>query len=467
MSRSIAIIGAGLTGLMCAIHLAQRGFIITVYERRSHQDICGPRYKILGVPGRSMSMDISARGIHALKNINVLDFVVGESVPMKYKIFHDAIGNQSAIPYGQYDDEQILTVSRTHLYQTLLTECQRHDNIDIQFGQRLLHIDFEDRSATIINENSRRLQQIEPEIIIGADGANSLVRELIQNCGGLPFLISYFPMSYKELTIPSDLATGFQINAMHIWPRNGMMLVAQPNLDHSFTCALLMHETGKPLSFAQIDSSKKIRALFDAHFFDASERMPTLESEYLVNPIGKLKIINGLNWSYSNFALLIGDAAHGMVPFFGQGVNCCFEDCTFLADRLDESHNDWYTVFHQMRDVRVPDANAINAMSYDNYPELFPNTDLFRLQLIKEIEAMLSANYRGIYRTYHNLVCFERVPYSFAQKVKTIQIPMLERLSSNIANIQELDRRMVKKELHDYQRHLAKLVKSGSMHENQ
>lgn len=464
MSNFVAIIGAGLTGLMAALYLAQRNFNVIIFEKRSHSEITAQKYKLLGQPGRSMSMDISARGIRALQDTHVFDHILSNSVPMAYKITHDLLGRQSALPYGQFAHEQILTVSRTYLFQTLLTKCRTFPNVTIKFDHSLRNIDFDRRSLCVGNGKTNQEEIFWPEIIIGADGINSKVRALVSDQRSAAFSFSRFPMSYKELTIPAKSAKDFPINAMHLWPRNGAMLVAQPNRDLSFTCALLMFETAKLLSFDTIDSAIKIRGLFNELFLDASERMPQLESEYATNPVAQLKIVTGSSWTHADLTLLIGDAAHGMVPFFGQGVNCCFEDCTFLAECSDRFAGNWSKILASFDSVRVREANAINAMSYDNYPELLSYNNMERITLIREVEAMLSARYKPFYRTYHNLVCFDRVPYTLAQQIKAIQSKLLNRLCQDIVAIEQLDSLALERELRDYKKDLA--LAMGSVHES-
>lgn len=459
--KPIVVIGAGLTGLMCSLHLAQRGHKVMVVEQRDHRDIVGPKYQVMGKPGRSMSMDLSARGIYALKRVFVFEEILAGAVPMVSRIIHDTDGAPHVIPYGQGTEESILTVSRTHLYQVLLAKCSSNDRIDIWFGRRLDSIDFDRKTLRLIDVKNNVAAPLEASFVIGTDGINSSTRELAEAHFGVHFTGGFFPMDYKELTIDRDLATGLYLNAMHMWPRPDLMLVAQPNLDGSFTCALMMRGKGPDLSFERINTREMIRKLFDDHFPDISKRMPHLEQEFLNNPIGRLKVIAGSKWGFGDLVLLLGDASHGMVPFFGQGVNCCFEDCTFLDEMLLKAHGDWPAVIRVFNDNRVIEANAINAMSYENYPELFPGADLKKVTLRREVESLLSSRYGKTYRTYHNLVCFERIPYSLAQRVKLIQMDLLEKLCHEVDSLEQLSIDMVEQELHQYQHSYWQLM-SGS-----
>lgn len=454
MKENITIVGAGLTGLMCALTLEQRGYQIDVYERRMPNEICARDYEILGKKSRSLSMDLSARGIHALKSVNAYENIVPKSIPMIHRIIHDEHGKETLLPYGQYNNEYILTVSRMHLYQTLTTRCETSANINIHFGQSFESLNPKNRSVCFINANGTKIER-RTKVIIGADGVNSSVRTFITAKYGKQFSISRFPMSYKELKIPLENASGLRVTAMHLWPRKGLMLIAQPNHDLSFTCALLMPRTGSAIAFSEYKSPAKIRQLFDENFPDISQQMASLECDFIDNPIGDLKIVSGKSWILDDFALLLGDAAHSMVPFFGQGVNCSFEDCTFLAECLDRTDNNWFEIFRRFEEERVAEAHAINIMSYENYPELFANNDLQHVQLIREIEALLSAQFRDQYRSYHNLVCFERVPYTRAQRVRTLQLLLLHKLSQNITRVEDINAEELHKAMAEYRAQLA------------
>lgn len=433
MNGEVAIVGGGLTGLMCALHLAQRGVVVSVYEKKELGDI----EAINGKPGRALTLDLSARGLYALQNVGLLDEVIAQSIPMKCRVIHDEAGDTTELPYGQYAHEEILTCARHRLFQILLQKCRSFPNISINFNHVFVDISIKARSVTMRN-NARVNLTVHPQVIIGADGMYSSVRKTVEEETKTPFSVVDFPMSYKEISIDKNFSKGLLANAMHTWPRAGMMLVAQPNLDGSYTCALLMAKDGEGNTFSTINSSEKARALFEKYFSDASVRMPKLEQEFALNPVGNLRIVTGTRWTVDDFVLLIGDAAHGMVPFFGQGVNCSFEDCTFLMEKWEKSDGNWGKILRAFDNSRIENANAIATMSYENYPELFPNSDVQRMRLMKQIDAVISNNFRGVYRSFHNLVCFERIPYRLAQKVKEIQMKMLENLSRDISHISEI-----------------------------
>ncbi len=454
MASNVSIIGAGLSGLMCAIKLARRGFVVEVFEKRSHQEICLPKYNLNGKIGRSMSIDISARGIFALKEIGIYDSVFAKSVPMANKIFHLEDKRLLTIPYGRDASERILSTSRTHLYQVLYKACQSYPNISINFGYILQNVDVNLRLLNFIVPAEHRESQIGTDILIGADGINSKVREFLEIETSAPFKKSYFSHSYKELTIPKNKLSTLDNQTMHLWPRNEFMLVAQPNFDCSFTCALIMKNDNSIHSFRHLENSSTISEFFHTNFSDVAAFMPQLADEYRDNPIGALTIISGTRWTAGDFILVLGDAAHGMVPFFGQGVNCSFEDCTTLAQLLDQNSNNWPLTMKMFNAIRVPDANAISAMSTINYPELLEEPDLEKIILEKQIELILSREFSP-YRSYHNLVCFDRIPYATIEKVRNLQKKLLSQLAKNGLKIDNVDRAEIVSALDIYNEQLA------------
>ncbi len=455
MTIKVAIIGAGLSGLMCAINLARRGFVVDVFEKRTHEEICAPNYNLNGKRGRSMPMDISARGIYALKEINIFERISAQSVPMINKIFHLEDGNLLTIPYGRDDSETILTISRTHLYQTLFKASQNYKNISVNFGHILQDVDVDLRLLKFIVPSKKNNSVISTDILIGADGINSKVREILEKQNALPFKKTHFSHAYKELTIPENPSLKLDLSAMHLWPRNQFILLAQPNFDRSFACALIMKNDSSEASFNHIESQGDVQDFFNKHFVDIAAFMPNLAIEYKENPIGLLNIISGTRWVANDFILILGDAAHGMVPFFGQGINCSFEDCTTLAQLLDQFENNWPLAMRVFNDIRVPDANAISAMSSINYPELLEKPDLEKIILEKQVELMLSREFSQIYRTYHNLVCFDRIPYAAIEKIRNLQTKLISQLAIKRPKMGKLERSDVLAALNDYNSQLA------------
>ncbi len=447
----IAIIGAGLSGLMCAINMARRNYEVHVFEKRTNQDILQPRYNLNGKIGRSMSMDLSERGLHALKKVGLLEKVSKHAVPMMKKIFHMENGMLVSIPYGRKAEEHILTISRTHLYQLLLAECSRYAGIKIHFAHELIDIDITSKKLHFTTCDNKE-HYFFADIVIGSDGTNSKVREYIELINSKKFYKSLFSHSYKELSLPAG--TPFEIEAMHIWPREEFMLVAQPNFDNSFTAALILKNDNSLHSFNSLKHHKTVKEFFARYFADALKYMPNLNDEFKKNPVGTLTVITGATWTAADFMLVIGDAAHSMVPFFGQGVNCCFEDCTVLDEILTAQSDNWSQTLKIFNDMRVADANAISAMSSTNYPELLEKPDIDMIMREKEIELFLCKNFAEIYRSYHNLVCFDRMPYTKIAKVRSLQKKLLAHLSHRHESSKELNARELIDALHHYEREI-------------
>ena len=456
MQAEIAIIGAGISGLACALHLARRGLKISIWEHRNSQELYNRDFVSSLSSGRAMSMDISARGIHALKQIEIFHDIEKNGVRMTHKIFHDRNGELTSIPYGPGDKYYILSVSRNYLFSILLKNARKLKNIQINFGCKFEHIDFL-KSEIKLRNHENQIIIAKPEIIIGADGINSSTRAAFEKYAGLNFSSTPMPQSYKELSIPKELGCALEHKATHLWSRNEVMLVAQPNIDKSFTCALLMPRAGSSISFEAINNNKLLEDLFHKYFNDVRALMPDLQHEYTNNKIGPLRILQGNTWTCEGKFVLIGDAAHGMVPFFGQGVNCCFEDCTVLDQCLDEANNHWPTALSLFDQRRVINGNAISSMSFNNYPELLEREVLERVLLKKQIETQIIQNYSHQYISYHNLVCFHRVPYVYALACKKLQEPMLDRLAGNIEHIDQLDWARVEQEVASYQKQLSTL----------
>jgi kynurenine 3-monooxygenase len=452
----VVVIGAGLSGLSAALFLAQRGFSVSLYEGRSQEEI--ERYDLVegSGSGRSMSMDLSARGIYALKQVEVFNEAVTNAVPMRNKIFHGIDGALTYIPYGRGDKEHVLTVSRNHLYQCLLSAAQSKENIKVLFKQMMIDLNFDDLTVFFKDRNTNNSYTINPQIVIGADGSNSKVRSCFEKYSGVKFITTLLKQSYKEMNIPSELGVRLEQQAMHLWARDEFMFVAQPNRDHSFTGALIMPEFGHAVSFANIKTGDQITKLFHEFFPDLLPLLPNLAKEYEEHPLGHLRLLQGPRWTINGNMLLLGDAAHGMVPFFGQGVNCCFEDCTVLNECLDQAHDQWPIALTLFNERRVRNGNAICAMSYENFPELHHSHVRDTVLLKKQIDVALIKRYSS-YVSYHNLVYFHRVPYLYAMAIKGIQEPLLQKLSQGIKSVDELNWALVDEELKRYNNQVASL----------
>ncbi len=424
--KEIRIIGAGLCGLLCAIKLANKGYLVSIYEQKSLEDILNYQKATHKKSGRSMSMDLSARGLLALKDLNLLEKLLPVSVMMKNKIFHHQDSSVDIVPYGKNHNEHILTVSRNQLFEILYKKAVLYNNIKINFLSKL----------TTIN-------RLENNIIIGADGVNSQVRELIFKNTSQK---TSFSKCYKELSI--SVPNNLHINAMHIWPRNGFMLVAQPNFDGTFTSALI---TEKNMTISNIQN------FFKEYFFDIYQSMPNLIQEFTNNKISEFNIVN-CDKIISNNILLIGDAAHAMVPFLGQGVNCSFEDCSVLLECLDKCEHEWPKAINLYEEKRLKNIQAINTLSLENYPELLVDADIKKCILEKQLDIYLMKKYPQKYLSFHNLICFNHTEYKKVLAIKNIQTNLIKNLSKNIYNLADLKEHTIHQEFMNYEEIIKKMA---------
>lgn len=445
MQKEIAVVGAGLTGLALSIYLARRGYQVGVYDQRPDPRMSYYKYS----QGRSMSLDLSVRGLTALTVIGLDQGALSHTVPMKNRIIHLPNGHLLSLKYDTSEKHNINAISRSELHRYLLTEAEKYVSIKIHFNQKFMDVDVNSDKITFMDEVEKTNYQISPFILIGCDGANSKVRKCIERVLNMSFQINHFNYQYKELTIPAD-CHHLEFQAMHMWPRKNCMLVAQPNYNGSFTCALLLPVEGK-YSFQTLMSQpeKEIYLFFKEQFGDICDFIPNFVNEMLNNPVGSLMTISEGQWSLKNKILLMGDSAHAMVPFLGQGMNACFEDCYTLNQYLDKYQDDWDKVIPEFEKNRKIDTNAISTMSLENYPELV-NPDWQYFILHREIEDFLSKNFSDIYTSYHNLVCFRLVPYSYANAVRTLQKELIVKIASIIESIDELKKETIQDEIEEY-----------------
>ena len=333
MSKKITIAGAGLVGSLEAIYMAKRGHKVSVYERRSDM-----RQAEL-VAGRSINLALSTRGWTALKKVGIDDEVRKMAIPMPKRIMHAQDGTLSEQPYGQ-DDEAIYSVSRGGLNVLLMNLAEREKNIDFHFNHKLLSTDLKTAQAVFEDKNGKE-KIINSDVLIGADGTYSTVRNHMMRQDRFQFSQYYIEHGYKELTIPANSDGSHQIetNALHIWPRGNYMLIALPNMDGSYTCTLFFPYEGT-YSFESLKTHQQVIDFFEEVFPDVVPLIPNLAEDYFNNPTASLSIMRCYPWTVSDKVLLIGDSAHATVPFYGQGMNAGFEGCyvclLYTSDAADE-----------------------------------------------------------------------------------------------------------------------------------
>jgi kynurenine 3-monooxygenase len=380
--KNIVIVGAGLVGSLLGIYLARRGHSVRIYERR------GDMRKEKMVAGRSINLALSDRGIKALTEVGIAEDVMKIAIPMQGRFIHHPDGTTMLQPYGR-EGQAINSVSRGELNKKLM-DLAEQQGIQLYFNHRCASINWKENEVSFEQENGS-LVKAKADLIFGADGAYSAARlqHMLQH-DKFEYHQYYIDCGYKELSIPAGENGSFLMekHALHIWPRRDYMLIALPNLDGSFTCTLFFPFEG-PLSFEKLDTKEKVEAFFKQNFHDLIPLIPDLVDQFFRNPTSSLVTVKCAPWVRDDKFALIGDAAHAIVPFFGQGMNCGFEDCSVLNGLLDKYGDDWKTVLHEFQQLRKPDADAIADLAVNNFTEMRDKVADPAFVLQKKIEAKL------------------------------------------------------------------------------
>ncbi|MCX8490101.1 MAG: NAD(P)/FAD-dependent oxidoreductase, partial [Cyclobacteriaceae bacterium] len=404
IQKHIAITGAGLVGSLLAIYLKNRGYRVSVFERRNDLR------KSASHEGRSINLALSNRGIRALEEVGLAEELKKEAIPMHGRMIHDLRGNLNFQPYGKAG-QYINSISRSELNKMLMNKAELL-GVEFHFEQRITTVDF---NKTELTNSKFKIQNSKFDLIIGSDGAFSAVRLAMQFTDQFNFSQSYIEHGYKELHIPAGAAGSFQLekNALHIWPRESYMLIALPNPDGSFTLTLFFPFTGDT-SFESLSSKEKVKDFFKSVFPDAYSLMPQLEEEFFQNPSSSLVTMRCFPW-VRNKTLLIGDAAHAIVPFYGQGMNASFEDCRVLNQLLDQFSDDWKQVLPFFQKIRKPNTDAIAKLALDNFVEMRDLVNDADFILRKKIESKLHELFPDKWIPLYAMVTFhENIPYSVA-----------------------------------------------------
>ena len=406
--RRITIIGGGLAGPLLACLLADDGHDVAVLEQRGDPRAAG--YE----GGRSINLALSARGIEALDRIELKQQVLDEAVPMRGRMMHDRDGNRAFSPYSIIPGEAINSVSRGGLNCTLLDAAESRPNVQLHFGVEC-SIDVEQASVTWTNADGTSVSR-SADLVVGADGAGSAVREAMCSHGSIKARTDFIDSGYKELSIPPGPGGSFQLenDALHIWPRGRYMMIALPNADGSFTCTCFWPLEGEA-SFEEVSTADSVMDFFQVHFPDAVPLMPDLVDEYQANPVGPLGTVRCSSYHHDDTAVLVGDAAHAIVPFFGQGMNAAFQDCLRLADSLREHADLGEALVHYDRTQR-PDGEAIAEFSLENFIEMQDKTASRLFRFKQRIRKRLNRMFPKFYVPRYNLVSFTTIPYSKIQK---------------------------------------------------
>ena len=410
MSERLVLIGSGLAGGLLAAYLGRRGYGVELYERRPD-----PRAGNF-VGGRSINLALSTRGIHALGQLGLAGEVLQHAIPMRGRMIHDKSGELHFAPYDVDPNKCINSIGRAALNTTVIEAAQRYPNVNVHFNHRCTDVDLETATARLLNNETNECLSASGDAVIGVDGAFSAVRESLQrNLPNFRADESYLAHGYKELTIPpaADGSWRLEKNALHIWPRKSFMMIALPNPDGSFTCTLFWEFEG-PRSFACTRSDEQIRQFFDEEFPDAVPLMPSLVDDFHINPTGSLVTIRCAPWVYKDKVALLGDAAHAVVPFYGQGMNAAFEDCVVLDECLTRHSGNRERAFAEYFQRRKRNADALADLAIENFVEMRDKTASRVFRAKKKLDHALEALLPGIYRPLYSMVTFSRIPYADA-----------------------------------------------------
>ena len=419
MRKKVTIAGAGLVGSLEAIYLAKRGFQVEVFERRP--DI---RNVVLSA-GRSINLALSTRGWNALKAVGVDVEVEKMAIPMHKRVMHAVDGTLTDQQYGQ-DGEAIYSVSRGGLNQLLMSLAGEQENVNLHFNYRCNDVDLKTASATFEHKDGEQ-KVVDADMIIGADGAYSVIRSKMVKQDRFQYSQNYIEHGYKELTIPAntDGSHQLEVNALHIWPRGNYMLIALPNMDGSFTCTLFFPYDGEH-SFNNLKTEQQVHDFFKAVFPDTLDLIPNLVEEYFQNPTSSLAIMRCDPWVVDDKVLLIGDAAHATVPFYGQGMNAGFEGC-FVLDQMMEKHGeDWKSCFKEYSEIRKPDGDGVQDLSMNNFIVMRDKTADPKFLLQKKIELHFSKKYPDKWLPLYSMVSFSNIRYSEAWRIGQQQEQLMQ-----------------------------------------
>lgn len=453
--KHIAIAGSGLVGSLLALYLAKHHTKIDVFERRADM-----RLQTVD-RGRSINLAMSYRGWRSLKEVGLEDAIRPIAIPMQGRMVHYLDGSTQLQPYSS-EGECIYSVSRGDLNQILMSAADKIPNITTHFEQQCSHVNLKTGEITIKNTQTNDTTTQQYDLVFGADGAFSAVRASLQRTDRFNYSQNYIEHAYKELHIPPTEDGGWKMhkNALHIWPRKNFMLIALPNTDGSFTCTLFLAYKGD-VSFEKLKTPTDVLQFWQQYFSDTIDLMPDLAHDFFANPTSSLVTVRCNPWVFDNKVALIGDAAHAIVPFYGQGMNAGFEDCHILNTIIDEyteaGITEWDTVLQQYQHARIPDANAIADLALRNFIEMRDLVADPQFLFRKKVEKYLHEKHPEQYTPLYDMISFSYVRYSEALRIAQKQDEMFGKILA-ISDVEEkwnegLLYHFVETLLHQYSEH--------------
>ena len=419
---TFTIAGGGPIGSLLSILLSRHGYDVNLYEGRSD-----PRETNI-YQGKSINIALSDRGWQSLAEIGISSNIKDNAIPMYHRAVHSVRGDVTAVPYGRKGDA-IWSVSRGGINDQLLDIAESESGVTTWFEHRLVDVNFETASAKF-RVSGEREATADAEHLFGADGANSKVRRLAQGLPRFSYSQTYMPQSYIELNIPANADGSYRLekNALHIWPRGKFMLIALPNPDGSFTCTLFLDYCGEP-SFESLQARSQVERFFDEYFADAIPHLEFPVDTFMEKTAAPLFLVQVFPWTFNRKVGLIGDAAHAIVPFYGQGMNCGFEDCAELNRLIQIHDHHWDAIFPAYENARKPNGDAIAELSKRNFVEMSDLTGNASFQLRKKIEAKFQEMFPDLWTPLYSLVAFSPdVQYSEALRLGDEQEEIMDKI---------------------------------------
>jgi kynurenine 3-monooxygenase len=423
--KDITVLGAGLVGSLLSVMLGRRGYRVQLIEKRPDLR------KVKWEDGRTINLALSERGWRALDKVGIVGDVKQLAIPMYGRMMHDEKGKLTFQPYGK-EGQSIYSVSRSLLNERLMNLAEEEGKVEMFFEQKCMQVDLDKPAIHLTHVVTGEQTSINPDILIGADGAFSAVRSAMQRTSRFNYQQYFIEHGYKELTIPAKADGSWAIDkhALHIWPRGNFMLIALPNPDGSFTCTLFFPFEGE-VSFANIRSKADVLKYFETYFPDILPLMPSVAEEYLHNPTSSLVTIRCYPWSYKDKAAIIGDAAHAIVPFYGQGMNAGFEDCVILDDLMEAHQGNWQQILKEYQTHRFPNAEAIADLALQNFVEMRDYVADPKFLLRKKIEAHIHQLYPGLWTPLYTMIAFSHIPYAEAQRLGRKQDAIMQQIMAS------------------------------------
>ena len=429
--EKVVVVGAGLVGSLQAIYLAKKGYYVEVYERRADMR------KLELSAGRSINLALSDRGWKALDEAGIVDEIKKIAIPMYGRMMHDEQGNTTFQSYGK-DEEAIFSVSRGELNQKLMNCADAYENVTFFFNRKCEDVNLKEGELEFLDTENEVSEKVNADRIFATDGAFSAIRKRLQKTDRFNYEQMYLAHGYKELSIPATADGGFKIdkNALHIWPRGEFMMIALANEDGSFTCTLFFPFEGEK-SFDTLKTKNQVDEFFAEVFPDALKLMPSLSKEYFENPTSSLITVRCSPWNFEDKIIMMGDASHAIVPFYGQGMNSGFEDCTIFNEIFERNNKDWKISFNEFSNTRKKDADAISNLALQNFIEMRDLVGDESFLLRKKIEKRVYAKYPNKWMPLYSQVTFSHIPYSEALSNGKKQEVIMDEVMAK-ANISEI-----------------------------